>query len=104
MHVLLAALPLSYRIPITGVIRVPEWKDGSDNTRHEQTLAAVACTPWLGAWDSRDTVLTRLLLRHLPLYLFNSFFSSLRKRQSVPCAMSFCGLLVIIPASCRRRA
>jgi hypothetical protein len=34
--------------------------------------------------DSRDTVLTRLLLRHLPLYLFNSFFSSLRKRQSVP--------------------
>ena len=52
--------------------------------RHERTLAAVACTPWLGAWDSRVTVLTRLLLRHLLLYLFNSFFSSLRKRQSVP--------------------
>ncbi len=37
-------------------------------------------------------------------YPFNSFFSSLRNRQSVPWAMSFCGLVLIIPASCRRRA
>jgi len=35
---------------------------------------------------------------------FSSFFSSLRKRQSVPWAMIFCGLLVIIPISWRRRA
>ncbi len=30
---------------------------------------------------------------------FNSFFSSLRNRQSVPCAMIFCGLDLIMPAS-----
>jgi hypothetical protein len=40
----------------------------------------------------------------LPLYRFNSFFSALRKRQSVPWAISFWGLALIIPASCRRRA
>jgi hypothetical protein len=50
----------------------------------QRTLAAVAWTPGLGAGEGRDPVLTRLLLRHLPLYLLNSFFSSLRKRQSVP--------------------
>ena len=72
--------------------------------RHERRLAAVACTPGLGAWDGRDTVLIRLLHRHLPHYCFNSFFSSFRKRQSVPWAMIFWGLLLIIPASCRRRA
>jgi hypothetical protein len=55
------------------------------------------------AWDGRDTVLTRLL-HCLPLYPFSSFFSSLKKRQSVAWAMSFCGLLLIIPASWRRRA
>jgi hypothetical protein len=37
-------------------------------------------------------------------YPFSSFFNSLRKRQSVPWAMSFWGLDLIIPASCRRRA
>ena len=30
---------------------------------------------------------------------FSSFLSSLRKRQSVLCAMNFCGLDLIIPAS-----
>jgi hypothetical protein len=45
-----------------------------------------------------------LLHRHLPRYPFSSFFSSLRKRQSVPWAMSFCGLDLSIPASWRRRA
>jgi hypothetical protein len=39
--------------------------------------------------------------RHYP---FSSFFSSLWKRQSVPWAMIFCGLALIIPASWRRRA
>ena len=33
------------------------------------------------------------------IYAFNSFFSSLRNRQSVPCAMIFCGLDLIMPAS-----
>src|SRR5262249_9436980 len=47
---------------------------------------------------------TFLLHRHLPLYCFNSFFSSVRKRQSVPWALSFCGLLLSSPASWRRRA
>jgi hypothetical protein len=37
-------------------------------------------------------------------YYFNSLLSSLKKRQSVLWAMSFCGLDLIIPASCRRRA
>ena len=35
---------------------------------------------------------------------FSSFFSSLRKRQSVPWAMIFFGLDLINPASCRRSA
>ena len=40
----------------------------------------------------------------LPLYPFNSFFSAVRKRQSVPWAMSLWGLRLIIPTSWRRRA
>ena len=55
----------------------------------ERTLEGVGWTRWLGAWDGRNPVLTRLLHKHLPLYCFNSFLSSLRKRQSVPWAMSF---------------
>ncbi len=39
-----------------------------------------------------------------PRYPFNSFFSSWRNRQSVPWAMIFCGLDLIMPASWRRRA
>jgi hypothetical protein len=61
-------------------------------------LWPVASSATLGAWEGRDTVLT------CPLYPFNSFFSSLRKRQSVPCSMIFWGLDLIMPASCRRRA
>jgi len=37
----------------------------------------------------------------LSSYPFSSFLSSLRKRQSVPWAMIFCGLDLIIPAPCR---
>jgi len=37
-------------------------------------------------------------------YPFNSFFSSLKNRQSVPSAMIFAGFDLIIPASCRRKA
>jgi hypothetical protein len=66
--------------------------------RTKPALWPVASSATLGAGDGRDTVLTRLL------YPFNSFFSALRKRQSVPWAMIFWGLLLIIPASCRRRA
>ena len=47
--------------------------------------------PALGAGNGRDTVLTRLLHGPAPFYPFNSFFSSLRKRQSVPWAMIFWG-------------
>src|SRR4029078_11358301 len=35
---------------------------------------------------------------------FISFFNSVKNRQSVPCAMSFCGVDLIIPTSCRRNA
>jgi len=37
-------------------------------------------------------------------YAFNSFFSSRKNRQSVPWAMSFLGLVLIIPMSCRLKA
>ena len=37
-------------------------------------------------------------------HAFSSFFSSFRNRQSVPWAMSCCGVDLIIPTSCRRRA
>src|SRR5215467_7177142 len=37
-------------------------------------------------------------------HAFSSFLSSSRKRQSVPWAMIFCGLDLIIPASCKRSA
>jgi hypothetical protein len=37
-------------------------------------------------------------------YRFSSFLSSFRKRQSVPRAMIFWGLDLIIPTSLRRRA
>jgi hypothetical protein len=72
-----------------GVIPVPEWKDGFDQARHERTLEAVGSGAGLGVGEGRDTVLTRLLHGDLPLYPFSSFFSSLKKRQSVPWAMSF---------------
>ena len=36
--------------------------------------------------------------------VFSSRFSSLRKRQSVPSAMIFCGLDLIMPVSCMRSA
>ena len=44
MHVVLIAVPLSHRVPKTGVVRVPEWKDGFDNARYERRLEGVACT------------------------------------------------------------
>jgi hypothetical protein len=37
-------------------------------------------------------------------YPFSSFFSSLINRQSVPCAISLLGLVLIIPISCRLKA
>jgi hypothetical protein len=37
-------------------------------------------------------------------YPFSSFFNSLTKRQSVPWAMSFCGVLLSIPTSWKRKA
>src|SRR4030095_9871731 len=37
-------------------------------------------------------------------YPFSSFFSSLINLQSVPCAMSFLGPVLIIPISCRLKA
>jgi hypothetical protein len=58
----------------------------------------VRCMGWQGHG------VTRLLHGHLPLYPFNSFFSSVKKRQSVPWAISFCGLDLSIPTSWRRRA
>src|SRR5262249_15799202 len=70
----------------------------------QRTLEGVAWTRLLGTGDGRDTVLTRLLHRPRLLYPFNSFFSSLKKRQSVPWAMSFCGVDLMSPTSCRRRA
>src|SRR5919198_2230061 len=78
----------------------------------QRMLEGVGWTRWVGAWEGRDTFLTRLLHgpggspcgakdidhiigrrdcclpsvlhRHLPLYPFSSRLSSLRKRQSVP--------------------
>jgi hypothetical protein len=70
----------------------------------QRTLEAVRCSAVLGAGNGRDTVHTCLLHRPLPLYPFNSCFSSLKKRQSVCWAMSFWGVDLIKPASCRRRA
>jgi len=49
----------------------------------------------------------RLVPRQAPAsgpYPFNSCFSSLKKRQSVPWAMSFFGEFLIMPVSCRRSA
>ena len=49
--------------------------------------------------------IARLRPSHAPrLYPFSSFFSAVRKRQSVPWAMICCGVDLIIPTSCRRRA
>jgi len=42
--------------------------------------------------------------RYRQHYPFNSFFNSLRKRQSVPCAMISCGVFLRYPVSRRRRA
>src|SRR4051812_41581173 len=55
-------------------------------TAPKPALWAVSSSGWLGAGEGRETVFTRLLHRHLPLYSFSSFFSSLKKRQLVPWA------------------
>jgi hypothetical protein len=79
------------------------------------TRCSPACSTGLeplSVWDlarrsrhrSEQLVPLSLLHRCLPRYPFSSFFSALRKRQSVPWAMIFWGLLLIIPISCRRRA
>jgi len=85
------------------------WKPNAARQPHpeagaQRTLEGVGWTRWLGAWDGRNPVLTHLLYRHLHLYPFSSLFNSLKKRQSVPWAMIFWGVLLIIPASCRRSA
>ena len=77
-------------------------------------LRAVGWTRLVGAGDSRDTVCTPLPPAPEPptvgaynvslFYPFSSLLSSLKKRQSVPWAMIFCGVLLMIPASCKRRA
>ena len=41
---------------------------------------------------------------NMRVHAFSSFFNSFRNRQSVPWAMIFCGVDLIIPASCWRRA
>jgi hypothetical protein len=45
-------------VDLTGVIRVPESKDGFDNAKHERTLEGVGPRPGLGAGDGK----TRCLL------------------------------------------
>ena len=42
--------------------------------------------------------------RQLRAHVFSSRLSSSRKRQSVPSAMIFCGLDLIMPVSCMRSA
>jgi hypothetical protein len=54
-----------------------------------------------GALSSAHILAQVLLSRP---YSFNSFFSSFKKRQSVPWTMILCGVLLIIRASCSRSA
>ena len=42
--------------------------------------------------------------RSARVHAFNSRLSSFKKRQSVPSAMIFCGLDLIMPISCKRSA
>ena len=72
--------------------------------RNERRLEAVRCSALFGAVEGRDMVLTHLLHGHPLFYSFNSFFSSFKKRQSVPWTMIRCGVLLITRASCSRRA
>jgi hypothetical protein len=65
---------------------------------------------WLGASrgsaeDPRDTRCRETVQEDAPFdHPFSSFLSSLKKRQSVPWAMIFCGFDLIIPISFSRRA
>jgi hypothetical protein len=77
--------------------------------RHPYTLPKVSAlycrSPrQLGARSRTSTISTNTAIDELALYPFNSFFSSLRNRQSVPSARIFCGLVLIMPASCMRSA
>ena len=67
-----------------------------------QVLKDISYNRWR-EFNPEDTVRPRLL-HSPPLYPFSSFLSALKKRQSVPWVMIFCGVILIIPASCRRRA
>src|SRR5262249_9755517 len=59
--------------------------------RDEQRLEGVAWTPWrCGRWQGHSAHPLAPQPWSLPLYPFNAFFSSLKKRQSVPWAMIFC--------------
>jgi hypothetical protein len=74
--------------------------DGGADAGSRRLDALVRC----GEWQEHDAHPPAPRPWSLPFYPFNSFLSSLRKRQSVPWAMSFWGLPLIIPTSCRRRA
>jgi hypothetical protein len=74
----------------------------------EATVTAVQATSPKGNKPSQHPVYLCAELgrpcRGVSRYPFSSRFSSLRKRQSVPWAMIFWGVALIMPASWRRRA
>ena len=84
----------------------------------QQALVLSAVLFFVGAWplalteiplyqDLPNHLATLTVIENLkiyPEYVFNCFFNSFKNRQSVPYAMSFCGLDWIIPTSCRGRA
>ena len=47
--------------------------------------------------------LLTFVYRHIG-HAFNSVLNSFKNRQSVPSVMSFCGVVLIMPTSCRRSA
>jgi hypothetical protein len=58
----------------------------------------------LGGVAARQNASSSLKPPRPSTHAFSSRLSSLRKRQSVPSAMIFFGLFLIMPSSCRRRA
>jgi hypothetical protein len=73
------------------------WKRSGADARRRRSR-------WAGSLNHVISLCQHHRRRPKSPYPLSSFLSSLKKRQSVPWVMIFCGVDLIIPASLRRKA
>jgi len=104
----LAADPVAKRlVPVEGFVGLAARRESSLHILFSSSQNDLSFRPSLGALPRRRRLAefpARGQVPHSADHPFSSFLSSLRNLQSVPSAISFCGLPFTIPASRRRSA